>query len=384
MQSAKQAKILLLGTQMEVAGAQRMLLSQARWFDKHGYEVKAVFFYDKQGLQKTWQAGENFPVLSLDGWGAKSFILFKLPALLRALWALFVLLRSTDVVITYTPHSNLLGLPLAWLARVQARIGTHHGFIEGSSGLMARVHGWLTNSWICSAMVSVSAQVKDYAIRKEGARPERIIVIENGIDPAVTKANSEARALSRAELGLKQGELMLLTVGRLTIQKGHTVLLDAIAQLAAKATTAKFFFAGDGPQKENLTKQVTQLGISERVAFLGVRNDIGQLLSAADVFVQPSLWEGLSLALLEALFAGLPVIATMVEGVVDVVEDGKSALLVKTGDAHELAKAIEQLIADEPLRRKLAVAGNERAKAKYSIDTMCGAYEKLFQSLLNG
>jgi hypothetical protein len=84
----KQVRILLLGTQMEVAGAQRMLLSQARWFDMHGYKVKAVFFYDKQGLQKTWQAGEKFPVLSLEGWRPNGFILFALPGLIRALLVL--------------------------------------------------------------------------------------------------------------------------------------------------------------------------------------------------------------------------------------------------------------------------------------------------------
>src|SRR3990172_1338980 len=109
--------ILFLGTQMEVAGAQRSMLAQARWFHKRGYPVQAVFFYDKQGLQPTWQAANPFPVISLDGWNAAKPVLFNIPSLARGLGGLFRLLRKgVKAVVTFTPHSNFLGLPLAWLA----------------------------------------------------------------------------------------------------------------------------------------------------------------------------------------------------------------------------------------------------------------------------
>lgn len=375
--------ILFLGTQMEVAGAQRSLLAQARWFHLQGYPVQAVFFYDKQGLQESWQAANPFPVISLNGWGGRS-VFSKIPNFVRALVSLYKMLRKDiKAIVAFTPHSNLLSLPLAWLARVPVRVGTHHGYIEGSSKPMAWLHGRLTNSRICSVMVAVSAQVREYALRREGAKDSRVVVIQNGIE-APARTAGKSRVAAREELGIPKGGLLLLTVGRLTVQKGHTVLLDAIAQISARAPQTYFAFAGDGPRRAPLEAQAARLGITERVRFLGVRSDVAALLFASDVFVQPSLWEGLSLALLEALFAGLPVVATRVEGVVDVVEDGVSALLVPPNDASALAVALARVFEDATLRARLAAAGQTRSEANYGIDQMCKAYESLLQGLLNG
>lgn len=373
--------ILFLGTQMEVAGAQRVLLSQADWFASHGYPVQAVFFYDKQGLTSTWQAGRTFPVFSLGAWRT-SFSFVKPFLLLRGLWRLYRLLRKGIVaIVTFTPHSNLLGLPIAWIARVPLRIGTHHGYIEGSSSRLAQLHGWLTNSRLCTKIVAVSAQVEDYALKKEGVRSERLVIIENGVEPLKINSLSDVERKSlRDQIGVSKNELMLLTVGRLTLQKGHTVLLDAIAITNAKAHGV-FVFAGDGPQRKHLEIKAIDLGVSERVRFLGVRDDVNKLLLSSDIFVQPSLWEGLSLALLEALLAGLPVLATRVEGVVDVVEDEQTALLVPPGDASGLAANIQRLVDDAGLRERLGSAGKRRAETRYSVDRMCQAYEALMQDL---
>ncbi len=371
--------ILFLGTQMEVAGAQRVLLSQARWFHEHGYPVQAIFFYDKQGLAANWQAQFDFPVISLNAWGRKTVPVFNLIA---GLVRLFRLLRGkVKTIVTFTPHSNLLGLPLAWLAGVPVRVGTHHGYIEGSSTRLAWLHGWLINSRLCNVMVAVSEQVRAYAIAREGAKSDKVVVIENGIEPLrVNKLTPADRNALRAEMG-PDGAVLLLTVGRLTVQKGHTVLLDAITQLKNEPGVV-FVFAGDGPLLAELKQKARQLEITQRVRFLGVREDINELLLAADIFVQPSLWEGLSLALLEALLAGLPVLATQVEGVVDVVEDGDSALLVPAKDAAALAAAIERLLKDPDLRKRLGAAGQQRAKTRYSVEHMGTAYEDLLQKLV--
>lgn len=374
--------ILFLGTQMEVAGAQRVLLSQARWFSAHGYPVKVVFFYDKQGLKKKWQSEFNFPIISLDAWKPGTLFVFNIIYLLKGFFHLFSLFRDQIVtVVTFTPHSNLMGLPIAWLAQVPVRIGTHHGFIEGSSPLLARVHGWLTNSRLVTLMIAVSAQVREYAIKQEKVRKQKLKVVENGIDPLLLKKmNSKQKRALRSAIGIPGRITMFLTVGRLTTQKGHTVLLDAVAKLKSSANTV-FVFAGEGPQKVQLQEQAHRLGVENEIRFLGLRNDINQLLLAADVFVQPSLWEGLSLALLEALFAGIPVLATRVEGVVDVVTDNKSALLVPANDSYALANALDALRNDPSLRRRLAKAGRRRARTHYSIDRMCKSYEALLLKL---
>jgi len=374
--------VLFLGTQMEVAGAQRMLLSQARWFSRTGYPVQAVFFYDKQGLIKDWRKENQFPITSLEARKVNSDPISNALRLLRSVWRLFSKLRrNVQVIVTFTPHSNILGLPIAWLAGVPVRIGTHHGYIEGSSRLFAWVHGRLTNSPICSRMVAVSSQVRDREIKQEGASSKRVTVIENGIEP-VELRNPTRRLDMRKQLGFADDDLVILTVGRMTIQKGHAYFLDAISRIESRYPRARYLFVGDGPLRSELENQAMTLGISDKVSFLGIRKNVSDLLYIADIFVQPSLWEGLSLALLEALMSGLPVLATRVEGVVDVVEEEKSALLVAPKDPVSLAAALERLLTDPQLRIRLSKAGQALAKENYSIDTMCKSYEQLILNLV--
>jgi len=376
--------ILFLGSQMEMAGAQRVLLSQAQWFHRKGYPAQEVFFYDKQDLKKEWQAKYPPSLVSLDAWKKDSFFPFNFFRLVRGQFRLYRLLRKgVLVIVTFTPHSNLLGLPIAWLAGVPVRIGTHHGYIEGSSIWLAWLHGRLTNSRLCNLMVAVSSQVRANAIKHEGARPQRLVVIENGIDSLpIKRLSPRRRGALRAELGIPDKGLLALTVGRMTVQKGHTVLLDAIAKLGNLRAKVIFALAGDGPKRMELEAKAVRLGIADQIRFLGVRRNVNELLLAADLFIQPSLWEGLSLALLEALLAGLPVLATAVEGVVDVVEDESSALLVPPNDPKATAESIERLLNDGRLRKRLGRAGQQRAETYYSVDKMCKSYEALMHGLL--
>ncbi|QYK51139.1 MAG: glycosyltransferase family 4 protein [Anaerolineales bacterium] len=378
--SAPKPSILLLGTQMEVAGAQRVLLSQAEYLHQHGYPVQAVFLYDKQGLAAEWQASGPFPVTSLNGWKHGGFLLSNLLRLPGALLRLAGLLRRSEVVITHTPHSNLLGLPLAWLAGVRTRIGTHHSHPENTSRLLIWLHGRLTNSALCTRMVCVSSQVRSLAMRTEGAASEKLVVIDNGIHPPQLGLSSQQKDSLRAALGVQPGQLLLLTVGRLVLQKGHTYLLDAIKALDEPA--AVFAFVGQGPLQAELEDKARQWGIAARVRFAGVRSDVPQLLEAADIFVQPSLWEGMSLALLEAMFAGLPIIATRIEAATDVLEDERTALLVELKDPEGMAEALRRLIGDAGLRARLGAAAQQEAQQNYTVDVMGAAYAKLIEDLL--
>lgn len=379
----KKLSVLFVGSQMEVAGAQQVLLSQARCFHERGYPVRAVFFYDKQGLGEKWQQENPFPVISLRAWRYGVFPLMNTFRLLAGMLRLFSLMREdVDLVESFTPHSNVLAMPIAWLAGTPLRIATHHGIIEGSSALLARMHGWMMNTRIASKVVAVSSQVRDYAIEREKIRPDKIQVIENGIEPLDLKTlEAKERAALRRELDVHADGKLLLTVGRLTIQKGHTVLLKAIAKIAEEAPKAVFAFAGEGKQLSRLESEAADLGIAARIRFLGVRRDVARLLLASDIFVQPSLWEGLSLAMLEALLSGIPVLATEVEGVVDVIENGKTGLLVPPDDAGALAKAITRLLDDNDLRTSLGRAGKAHAEEQYSVDKMCDQYEEMMQQL---
>ncbi len=365
---------------MEVAGAQRILFSLAGYFHAHGYPVQAAFFYDKQHLATEWQAQHPYPVVSLGGWKRGGFMLTNLFHFLAGLLRLYMHLRRTNVVIAYTPHSNLLALPLAWVAGVKVRFGTHHGHIENSPRLLGWVHGKLTNSRLCTRMICVSNQVRTLAMREEGARASKLVVIDNGIHPPQQQSLSpQARQQLRASLDVKPEQTLFLTVGRLMVQKGHTYLLDAIAQLASHNFV--FAFVGQGPLEQELRQQAKRLQIDDNLRFVGVRSDVGQLLEAADVFVQPSLWEGMSLALLEAMFAGLPIVATSIEAATDVLEHERSALLVTPRDPNDLAAALMRITADPSLRERLGRAAKADAQQKYTVDVMGTAYAQLIENL---
>lgn len=367
---------------MEVAGAQRVLFLLADHLHAQGYSVQAVFVYDKQNLAADWQRQHAYPVVSLGGWKPGGFVLANFLRLTAASLRLFLLLRRNEVVLTYTPHSNLLGLPLAWLAGTRVRLGSHHGHIENAPGLLGWLHGKLTNSIVCSQMICVSSQVRSLAQREERARPEKLTVIENGITaPAEVVLTDAQKQALRESLGVLPGQILWVTVGRLMVQKGHVYLLDAIDAL--DDPNAVFAFIGDGPLHQELQTKALALGISERVRFAGVRSDVPKLLAVADGFVQPSLWEGMSLALLEAMFAGLPIVATRIEASTDVLEDERTALLAQPQDSASLAAQLRRMIADAGLRARLGQAAQQVARERYTVDVMGAAYVRLIQDLQN-
>jgi glycosyltransferase involved in cell wall biosynthesis len=359
---------------MEVAGAQQVLLTLADWFQAHGHEVKVLFLYDKRDLQREWQRGRGFPVISLDAWGG-ALGLFKL---LRGLFRLRRQLNSADALVAFTPHSNLVGLLAARLAKVPVRIATHHGYILGSGSLLARTHGWLVNSSACSKLVVVSNELREYVIQAEGARADKISVIENGIAPGPEELDTvEINALHR-ELEVDPDGLLFLSVGRLTSEKGHSILLEAAAQLDGPHV---FALAGEGPKAGELQQLARRLNIATRVRFLGLRHDVHRLLQAADVFVQPSLSEGLPISLLEAMFASRPIVATDVGAAASALND--AGLIVPPGDAAALAAALRRLAEDAGLRRSLGKAAQQRAMEHYTAERMCRSFEQLILSFVS-
>ncbi len=373
--------ILFLGTQMAVGGAQRVLLDQARWFHDAGYTVTAAFFYDKENLRARWQAQNPFPIVDLAAHRASDNRVvnaLRLPGAFIRLWKL-LRSRKIDVVETFTPHSNVLGIPVAWLAGVPVRIPTHHTKIEGASRWLDRLHGWLVNSRLTSRMVAVSERVRTLAIEDEGVRPERIHVILNGVAlPQPETPPDVVRAQLARQFYIASDAPLIFTVGRLTVQKGHSYLLLAAPHILARFPKTQIAIAGDGHQHSALAAQIVELGLQDVVKLLGIRADIPDLLAAADLFVLPSLWEGLPLALLEAMGAGKPIVATRVEGVEDVLVDGQNGYLVPPADAEALAAATIRLLSDEESQRMFGKRAKALIEDEYTIENMSKQYENLF------
>jgi glycosyltransferase involved in cell wall biosynthesis len=377
-------KILLLGSQMATGGAQRVLLDQGRWFHARNHPIVAAFFYDREGLYAKYSQESAFPVVDLEAWRQGSGLV-NLFHLIGGLARLYTLMRRErfQVIESFTHHANLLGLPVAWAAGVPVRVAVHQGRIENLPDWLVRLHTWMVNSRITSCLVAVSSRLQSYAIEVEGVAPEKIVMIPNGHSlGSPARITRDERSRFCEELGLHPDGLFVLSVGRLTEQKGHTYLLDTIPAILEQFPDTVFAIAGDGPLRAELEAKAIQLGISHSVRFLGTRSDVPELLQMADVFVLPSLWEGLPIALLEAMGAGLPVIATRVEGVEEIIVDGENGLLVPPTDCESLKIAVLGMLAHPDLRVNLGAAGRALVESAYSLDQMGKRYEDLFLRLL--
>jgi glycosyltransferase involved in cell wall biosynthesis len=219
-------------------------------------------------------------------------------------------------------------------------------------------------------------------MREVIAPVDKIEVVHNGIiiENYASRDNGTSTGETFASIKRsRENSPVVLTVARLDKQKGHTYLLKA----AADVPGALFIFAGDGPEKTNLENQARELGLADRVVFLGKRNDIPELLNGCDIFVLPSLYEGLPLSIMEAMAAGKPVVASDIGGVNELVRDGETGYLVPPGDTQALAHGINTLVSDPALARKMALAGKTLAEKEFSADSMVAGVTNIYKEQLS-
>jgi glycosyltransferase involved in cell wall biosynthesis len=227
-----------------------------------------------------------------------------------------------------------------------------------------------------AATVAVSKDTRRHLESSLGVREGIVQVIPNGIPE-----QRGDRTATRAALGIAPDELLLLSVGNLTPRKAHAVLLEALIQLDRRGENLRWrlAIAGEGPERLRLENTIREAGLAARVHLLGSRTDVPDLQAAADVFVLPSLWEGLPLAILEAMFGGNVVIASDISGIPEAIEHGTHGLLTPPGDAAALADALGTVLRDPVSRDRLAAAALERARSRFTIDAMTSAYERLYR-----
>ncbi len=230
-------------------------------------------------------------------------------------------------------------------------------------------------------IVAVSRNLAEFLSAGFNLPVEAFHIIHPGIpldDAPEVPTDRERREKARAELGVPPDGPLVVAVGSLFPVKDHATLLWA----ATKLPQLRIAIAGEGGEAEALHRLAGELGISARVHLLGLRNDVDRVLRAGDVFCQPSLSEGLPLAIIEAMAWGLPVVATRVGGVPEVVEEGKTGYLVASGDANALASGIQRVLAEPDAAARLGRAGITRAHAHFSLDKMVSAYLGLYERCL--
>lgn len=253
---------------------------------------------------------------------------------------------GTEVLHTSLIHANILGVAAGRLARVPV-VSSLHGTLDDTGRHRRHVRLLETTAlrWGAQRVIAVGRSVAEEHAARLGGR--QIDVVPNAVRPAV-RLTSAARDRMRLSFGIGPSAPLLLTVGRLTPEKGQDVLLSAFATVVQRHPTCRLLLVGDGPLLPALREQAAALGVEDAVRLVGQRDDVPSLLKTADVFVSASLYEGLPLAVLEAMAAGLPVVATSVGEVPTLLGDGRG-VVVPPSSPTALGTAVSELL-DQPGR----------------------------------
>ncbi|MCB9877531.1 MAG: glycosyltransferase [Planctomycetes bacterium] len=287
-------------------------------------------------------------------------------------WRLSRALRSASLAHLHTGRATWLGSLAAKLAGCPTVI-TRRMDRRVKRGLRTRfAYGR------AAAVVAISPSVHDSLIAG-GVDAARIVTIPDALDPA-RLVEQKGRAATRAELAVGDDQLLLLALAQLVHRKGLDVLLQALSRIDDPRVVCAI--AGDGPEAGALRTQAAQLGVAERVRFLGTRKDAGDLLAACDVSCLPSRAEGMGVAALEALGKARAVVATAVGGLGQLIVDGTSGLLVPPDDPAALAAALQRVIADPALRERLAAAGPRRVDEGYRPQQYVDRHVALYVDVL--
>lgn len=295
-------------------------------------------------------------------------------------WKLFRILRKEKPHLIHTHNTQPLldGVTAAILARVPVRIHTDHAreFPDKKRYMYAE---WLL-SHFTDRMIAVSESTKADLVKYEKIKPEKIRVIKNGVDGSKFLRKINIREKKKGLCIDNTSNPILGFVGRLSNEKGLIYLVKAMKSLVKDFPDILLLIAGEGDFQNDLKRETVESGIGRNISFLGPRFDIGEIMQLFDIFVLPSEREGLSLVLIEATAASLPIVATDVGGNRQIVKDGENGFVVKPKDTYSLYNAINKLIRNKSLQRKFAEYSFDLFKNNFSIDMMVKKYEAVYQS----
>jgi len=360
-----------------IGGAQSQVKRISKGLSQRGWRI-CIFTQKLEPRHPDWEMTEGAEVVRISAPDVRFFgsIVF----LFRLVWRLIARKREIDVVLgvmlkqasaAAVLASKIIGRKVV----LRPACSGHYGDVQTARRLP---FGWL-QLLICKmadAFIAVSRDVSEELIQAGFAR-RKIHLIPNGVE-LESAARADKEALKK-ELGIPEG-ITILFVGRLSEQKGVRCLVEAFARIGERRSVS-LVLIGAGPDTAKLKNIVRDRGLDERVFFPGPKKDAGSYLRAADIFVMPSLSEGMSVALLEAMAEGLPVCASDIPGNRNVIQHGVSGLLFKRGDAGELAASLETLIKDATLRKSFGSQARSRVAKDYSLEKMIESYHNMLLHL---
>lgn len=370
--TAPRIRVVYLTHTLGVGGAEELILNMVTRLPRDRYEPIVCCFENPAGPMGTEIASHGIQVIPLGimpGWRDP-----------LGWWTIVRCLRRLrpQIVHTFLLPASLYGRSAAWVARVPIIVGTEVNIYDRKQ--LHHIVAERLLSRISACVVASAESVKQAYVRQLGIAADRVRVIYNAVnwDRLIATATP---AEMRRQLGIPEDRVVIGVVATLQDKKGHRVLLDAVARTPG-LEGAWLMLVGDGNLRTTLEEHAAALGIRERVTFCGTRRDLGNLLPAMDIFALPSLWEGLPLALILAMGAARPVVATRIAGIPEVVVDGQTGLLVPPGDAEAIGAALARLCGDPEARRRMGEAARASVRDRFGADAYAITVTHLYEEFL--
>jgi glycosyltransferase involved in cell wall biosynthesis len=365
-QPARKYKIAYLIDGLSMGGAERLMVPILKHLSRTDFEAYVCALQAKDGNPMADEIRAlGIPVDCLNIKHLRD--LDAIPRLVKYLKGI-----NADLVHTQLEAANILGNISAKLLRLPS-VCTIHVMpsldVKPKTKLHQKVE-WFSLRHFCDRVISVSEEARQYHIAISGAVPDQVTTIYNGIDLSGFSNMDRAheRAAIRSEFGLPSDANVLVTVAVLRAPKGIQFMIRALPAVLASHPNTYYFIVGDGPHRDALIEEVNRAGVNDRVIFAGMRKDVARLLVASDVFVLPTLTEALPTVLAEAMAAILPIIASSVGGIPEMIEDGRNGCLVEPGNLEQLSFACNHVLADAETRAAMGTEGWKAVNEKFNIE----------------
>jgi glycosyltransferase involved in cell wall biosynthesis len=351
--------IAVVMTSFEPGGTERQMIELVRRLDPSRWTVHVACFAGRGAwfhrAAEVAASVAEFPVTT-----------FKSPSMAKHLWAFAKWCRANRIAVVHTTelYSNIFGLPGAALAGVPARIGNRRELNPDKSRTqiaMQRV------AYACAHTVVANSRAAADRLIAERMPSQKVAVVPNGLDVERVLPRPPRSTLRK-----------VVVVANLRPEKGHEVLIDAAVHVLQRFPDASFEIVGGGPELEPLLAHAAARGARHAFTFLGHRDDVPARLADADIFVLPSRSEAFPNAVLEAMATGLPIVTSGVGGMLELVDDGRTGLLVPPAEPLALADGVCRLMADATLASRLGRAARDEARTRYSFDRMVAAFECIY------
>ena len=363
--------------------AKRLRVMQITWSLVAGgsevYALKLASNLDARRFESLMCAMDQGGKLEgeIDRLGIPRFIMVRKPGIdWRMMFKLRRLFRQNKVDVIHTHHFNQLfySALAAKLSGVRV-IHTEHDIAQYKQNPRLRTLLKMC-SMACDRIVAVGVEVEAYLRDEIGITPQKLCVARAGVELSPT----DARAEMRRELGLASDDRVAAIVARLSPEKNHVLLLSAFAEVVKQMPQAKLVIVGEGPEQAAIIEAIERLGLGGRVNMLGVRRDVSQILSACDAFVLSSNREGLPIAVLEAMAASKPIVATDVGDLNLLVKNDQTGRLVPPGDATQLAEGLCEVLGDPANAERMGKAARDLVARDFSLEAMIKTHEAMYAS----